>query len=104
MRSGLAIAIRIWSKVCGPVGWPKTFINSFIAISSCCRLGLCTGRGGQGSDKSRETCDQPQLGSISCVIPPPSKIGKHAACWMTVIVIQHDRALVVVLRQIDIEA
>jgi hypothetical protein len=30
MRSGLAIEILIWSKLCGPVTWPKMFINSFM--------------------------------------------------------------------------
>src|SRR2546423_1722686 len=30
MRSGLAIEIRIWSKLCGPETCPKMFINSFI--------------------------------------------------------------------------
>src|ERR1051325_4705470 len=30
MRSGLAIEIRIWSKLCGPATCPKMFINSFI--------------------------------------------------------------------------
>src|SRR5215471_946264 len=30
MRSGLAIEIRIRSKLCGPLTWPKMFINSFI--------------------------------------------------------------------------
>src|SRR3954469_7943126 len=30
MRSGLAIEMRIWSKLCGPETCPKMFINSFI--------------------------------------------------------------------------
>src|SRR6266851_9824191 len=30
MRSGLAIEMRIWSKLCGPLTCPKMFINSFI--------------------------------------------------------------------------
>src|ERR1700693_5551628 len=42
MRSGLAIEMRIWSKLCGPETCPKMFINSFIedpsrAQSSCPR-------------------------------------------------------------------
>src|SRR5215469_1447213 len=35
MRSGLAIEILIWSKLCGPETWPKMFINSFMNDSSC---------------------------------------------------------------------
>src|SRR5271166_1382464 len=30
IRSGLAIEMRIWSKLCGPLTCPKIFINSFI--------------------------------------------------------------------------
>ena len=33
MRSGEAIEIWIWSKLCGPLGWPNRFINSFIGLS-----------------------------------------------------------------------
>src|SRR5215469_4643697 len=35
MRSGLAIEILIWSKLCGPETWPKMFINSFMNDPSC---------------------------------------------------------------------
>src|SRR3546814_16523981 len=33
MGSGLAFERRISSKLCGPVGWPKMFINSDIGFS-----------------------------------------------------------------------
>ena len=41
MRSGLAIEMRIWSKLCGPLTWPKMFINSFIEDLS--RLNVMSG-------------------------------------------------------------
>jgi hypothetical protein len=32
MRAGLAIEMRISSKLWGPLTWPKMFINSFMRV------------------------------------------------------------------------
>ena len=48
MRSGLAIEMRIWSKLCGPATCPKMFINSFIEDPSrWCRHARESGNPGQ---------------------------------------------------------
>ena len=57
---------RIWSKVCGLVGWPKMFINSFIRLPA--RSSPIGGLGGSARSCSGGRISQSDAGSIAALL------------------------------------
>ena len=74
MRSGLAIEMRIWSKLCGPETCPKMFINSFIEDPS-----LWVVMPAKAGDQETDTVARPwtpAIAGLDARTPTPEMAGR----------------------------